>query len=78
MKTISMLQFRRAAEGVLKQVAKGHAFVLTYRGKAVARLEPVLEGTVSADDPIYQLGEIASDKLQPLTNAQIDGIVYGA
>jgi prevent-host-death family protein len=77
MKTISMLKFRKEAEGVLKQVAKGQAFVLTYRGKPVARLEPVGEKNLSADDPIYQLDELASESAKPLSNAEIDGIVYG-
>ena len=56
----------------LGQVAKRHAFALTYRGKALALLEPVLERTVSVDDPIYDLADLASDKLQPLTNTPIE------
>src|SRR5205085_10515764 len=36
MKTVSMLQFRRKANAVLRQVRNGQAFVLTYRGQPVA------------------------------------------
>jgi prevent-host-death family protein len=78
MKTVSMLQFRQRAEAVLKQVRKGQAFVLTYRGKPVARLEPIAAGAVAEDDPIYQLDQLASPTAEPLTNAEIDRAIYGA
>ena len=78
MKTVSMLAFRNEAESVLKQVAKGQAFVLTYRGKPVARLEPIGESAISADDPIYELADLASETAQPLNHAEIDRIVYGS
>lgn len=77
MKSISMLEFRRTAEGVLKQVARGQRYLLTYRGKPVARLEPVSEKSISSDDPIYGLAELASQDAQPASNAEIDRIVYG-
>lgn len=77
MKTISMLHFRQRADAVLKQVGKGQAFVLTYRGKPVARLEPIGTGTISNDDPIYQLDNLASPTAKPLTNAEMDQAVYG-
>lgn len=76
MKTISMLEFRKTAESVLGQVAKGRSFVLTYRGKPVARLEPVAEN-IPDDDPIYALADHASADAEPLSNAEIDRIVYG-
>jgi len=78
MKTISMLQFRKRAEAVLKQVTKGQAFVLTYRGKPVARLEPMETGAISAGDAIYQLDQLASPTAEPLTNAEMDRAIYGA
>ena len=31
----------------------------------------------AADDPFYRLHELAVDDLKPLTNAQMDKIVYG-
>lgn len=76
MKTVSMLEFRKSADVVLRQVSKGQTFLLTYRGKPVARLEPVKARTATADDPIYALGKFASDKLEPLSNDVIDRIVY--
>jgi antitoxin (DNA-binding transcriptional repressor) of toxin-antitoxin stability system len=76
MKTISMLELRKSADAVLRQVQGGQSFVLTYRGKAVARLEPVRERSAGDEDSIYSLDELASDKLEPLTNEIIDWIVY--
>lgn len=78
MKSITMLQFRRQAEAIVRQVQKGQRFTLTYRGKPVARLEPVADRSLGDDDPIYDLADLASDAPQPLTNAQIDRAVYGA
>lgn len=40
--------------------------------------EPAGNGDLpSADDPLYRLHELAVDDLKPLTNAQMDKIVYG-
>lgn len=79
MKKVTMLEFRRRAESVLEQVRKGQGFLLTYRGKPVATLQPVVEQrSISSDDPIYHLDELASDTAEPLTNAEMDRIVYGA
>jgi antitoxin (DNA-binding transcriptional repressor) of toxin-antitoxin stability system len=77
MKAVSMLDFRKRADSVLRQIGKGQSFVLTYRGKPVARLEPFRREAIDAEDPIYRLAELASDAAGPLTNAQIDQILYG-
>ncbi|MBI3466334.1 MAG: type II toxin-antitoxin system Phd/YefM family antitoxin [Planctomycetes bacterium] len=76
MKTVSMLEFRKQADSVLKQVRRGRAFILTYRGKPVARLEPIASEAVSRDDPIYRIDELASETAEPLSNAEIDRIIY--
>jgi prevent-host-death family protein len=53
MKTVTMLEFRRDAEGVLRRVAKGERFVISHRGKPAARLEPLIAATPAdpASDP---------------------------
>ena len=76
MKTITMVQFRRRAAEILRKVARGQAFLVTYRGKPVARLEPVAP-EIPDDDPIYRLAELAGHDAEPLTNDEIDRIVYG-
>ena len=76
MKTISMLEFRRTAESVLKKVQQGQRFVLTYRGQPVARLEPVEARSIPADDPFYALGSLASGTAAALSNEEMDRIIY--
>jgi antitoxin (DNA-binding transcriptional repressor) of toxin-antitoxin stability system len=72
-----MREFRNRSLQVLRQVEKGHSIVLTHRGRPVARLEPICQERIRADDPIYGLPDVASDALAPLTNAEIDAAVYG-
>jgi len=76
MKTVSMLEFRKKADKVLKQVVKGHSFVLTYRGKPLARLEPIGPNGIDANDPIYSLTDIA-EAGGSLTNEEMDKVIYG-
>ena len=77
MNTVSMLEFRGQAESILKRVRKGQSFVLTYRGKPIARLEPMGKPEVQGDDPIYELASLASSKAEGLTNKQMDQLIYG-
>lgn len=73
-----MLEFRQQAESVLKMVQKGQQFVFTYRGAPVARLEPIVSPSVSADDPFYKLGDLADEADGSLTNEEIDRNAYGS
>ena len=77
MTTVSMVELRRDAEGVLQRVGRGEQLVLTYRGRPVARLEPVTKPATSPNDPIYRLAEIAVDRGESLGNEEMDAIVYG-
>jgi antitoxin (DNA-binding transcriptional repressor) of toxin-antitoxin stability system len=77
MEQISMLEFRRDAEAIIRKVRQGKRFVMTYRGKPVMRLEPIQPKSVSPDDPFYSLGELAEPCGGSLTNEEIDKIVYG-
>lgn len=77
MKTISMLDFRLHAEKIISQVQKGQRMILTRRGKPVARLEPIVNTSVAADDPFYALDELSDVRGEPLSNAEIDEILYG-
>jgi prevent-host-death family protein len=76
MQKVSMLDFRRDAERVLKKVQKGERLILTHRGKPVARLEPVVEEGLNRNDPFYSLTDVAESG-PSLANDQIDEIVYG-
>ena len=77
MKTVSLLQFRRDAEGVLRQIQRGQRLLLTYRGKPVARLEPLANPEIPADDPLYSLPRGKASKKVLLSNEEIDKLVYG-
>jgi len=78
MEKVSFVEFRRDARTVIRKVRQGKRFILTYRGKPVMRLEPVREREIGPRDPFYTLGKFAVDDDEPpLTNDEIDRIVYG-
>lgn len=76
MDTVSMVKFRRDAEGVLRRLRRGERLILTYRGRPAARLDPVTAPALTADDPIYRLADLAVDGGSALTNDEIDAVVY--
>jgi antitoxin (DNA-binding transcriptional repressor) of toxin-antitoxin stability system len=78
MDKVSVLEFRRDAEGIIRKVQQGKRLILTYRGKAVMRLEPLANRNIAADDPFYRLDQLAVSGGQSLTNEEIDQIVYGS
>lgn len=79
MKQITMLELRRDARRWLEAVRNGERFVLTYRGKPVARLEPVRSeaSDIGEDDPLLRIDDFAVDGAGGrLGNAEIDRVVY--
>jgi antitoxin (DNA-binding transcriptional repressor) of toxin-antitoxin stability system len=76
MDRVSVLEFRRDAEGIIRKVQQGKRLILTYRGKAVMRLEPMRDQQANPDDPFYSLPQLAVSSGRPLTNEEIDRIVY--
>jgi prevent-host-death family protein len=80
MKTVTMLEFRRNAEGVLRRVAKGERFVLSHRGKPAARLEPLSSPSPvdPASDPFLSIARRAKPSPKGKTpHKAIDQILYG-
>lgn len=77
MKTLSMVELRNEAEQIMGQVSRGQRFLLTYRGKPVARLEPLQAEPANGDDSFYRLCELADNKGEVVSNDDIDRIVYG-
>ena len=74
-----MLEFRRHARQVLEAVLRGERLILTYRGKPVARLEPVRPDfdRVPEDDPLLRIDDFAVDGPGgDLSNDELDRIVY--
>ena len=76
MKTVTLLEFRKIAQATLEKVAAGQTIVLTRRGRAIARLEPIGEERIGPDDPIYALRELAVEG-NSLTNEQMDSAICG-
>ncbi len=77
MDTVSMAEFRRNAEAIIRKARQGKRMILTYRGKAVMRLEPISDELPDSDDPFYALPELADSRGKTLTNEQMDRIIYG-
>ena len=80
MKTVTMLQFRKNAEGILRRLGRGERFVLSHRGHPAARLEPIAAAPAPdpAKDPFLTIGlrAVASPKGKT-RHADIDSILYG-
>ena len=74
--TISTDEMRFEFDRVLRAVKAGRSLTLTYRSKPLARIVPLKEEAVREDDPIFRLDELA-EPIGPLTNAEIDALVYG-
>lgn len=80
MREMSMLEFRRNTRDAVAALRRGERLLLTYRGKPVARLEPVVPeaSRVPEDDPLLRVDDFAVDGPgQALTNEEIDRLVYG-
>ena len=76
MKKITLVEFRKNTEATLQKVVQGQSILLTRRGRAVARLEPVQEQEIGPEDPIYSLADFAVEG-ESLSNEEIDKDVYG-
>ncbi|HEY9784511.1 MAG TPA: type II toxin-antitoxin system prevent-host-death family antitoxin [Candidatus Obscuribacterales bacterium] len=75
MEKVSILEFRRNAEAIIRKVSRGKRLILTYRGKPVMRLEPIADVEIDSNDPFYSLGRLAAPA-GSLSNREIDSIVY--
>lgn len=74
---VTMLEFRRNAQAVLRRAMQGNGVVLTYRGKPVLKLEPIRPDSEDASERFYRLGDLAvPGKGKGLSNREIDRIIY--
>jgi len=79
MKTISTSQLRSRTRLLVLALENGNAVSLTYRGHKLANISPLkLKSGVRADDPLYRFHRLADKSAKPLTDRQIDFLVYGA
>jgi len=80
MNTVTMVEFRKNAESILRRVGRGERFVLSSRGHPAARLEPITVTGVSdpAKDLFLTIGQRAVRSSKGKTRyADIDRILYG-
>ena len=75
MNAVSLVEFRKSAEAVIRRVQRGERIVLTRRGRPVLRLEPLADPDSGPDDPIYHLADLAVEG-EPLDDREIDRVVY--
>jgi prevent-host-death family protein len=78
MRAVSLVEFRKRADAVLRRVGQGESVLLTRRGRPAARLEPVTARDVGPEDPIYRLGELAAEGGEALSNREMDRLISGA
>lgn len=75
--TISTHEMRFQFDRVLRAVKAGRTLTLTYRNRPLARILPLqTEPEISDNDPIFRLHELA-EPIGPLTNEEIDAVIYG-
>jgi antitoxin (DNA-binding transcriptional repressor) of toxin-antitoxin stability system len=76
MKTITMLEFRKNAAKIIRWSRQGQRMTVTYRGKPVMKIEPILPQKTKGDDPFYSLGLMADDGGGTLGNDAMDKLIY--
>jgi antitoxin (DNA-binding transcriptional repressor) of toxin-antitoxin stability system len=78
-KTISTSQLRSRTRSLVRALENGTAVSLTYRGQKLANIWPLKsKNGVRADDPLYRLHHSADKTEKPLTDRQMDRLLYGA
>jgi len=76
---ISTNELRVKFDRVLKALKQGRSLTLTYRNKPLARIVPInQEYSPREDDPIYRMYEHAQPVGAPITNEEMDRLIYGA
>jgi len=76
MKTVTVLEFRKNAKKIIQWVTEGQRLMMTYRGKPVARIEPLEDNNPDANDPFYLLAQQAVEEGIDLSNEDMDRILY--
>jgi antitoxin (DNA-binding transcriptional repressor) of toxin-antitoxin stability system len=71
-----MLEFRKNTGKIIRLSQKGQRMTVTYRGKPVMKIEPILQERPLIDDPFYRLGHVAENSAGSLSNEDMDTIIY--
>jgi antitoxin (DNA-binding transcriptional repressor) of toxin-antitoxin stability system len=79
---ISMLDLRTNSKKLLKELKKKENITLTYRGKAIGTIQPIVEESDWIEDPLsHFINNLPSSpkktRKSSITNSEIDSILYG-
>lgn len=78
MKTISTTELRSKTRSLVRSLENGKAVGLTHRGHILARIFPVRQANgIDANDPLDQFHRHASVKAKPLSDREMDRMIYG-
>lgn len=78
MKTISTSELRSKTRSLVRTLENGKAVGLTYRRHKLAQIFPVRQTNgINANDPLYRFHRHANIKAKPLTDWEMDRIIYG-
>jgi antitoxin (DNA-binding transcriptional repressor) of toxin-antitoxin stability system len=77
-KTISTSELRSKTRLLVRALENGKPVGLTHRGHKLASIYPVRQANgISANDPLYRFHRHASLKAKPLSDREMDRIIYG-
>jgi antitoxin (DNA-binding transcriptional repressor) of toxin-antitoxin stability system len=78
MKTISTSELRSKTRSLVRTLENGQPVRLTHRGHKLAGIFPVRQTNgIRANDRLYRFHYHANAKAKPLSDREIDRIVYG-
>jgi antitoxin (DNA-binding transcriptional repressor) of toxin-antitoxin stability system len=78
MKTISTSELRSKTRSLVRTLENGKPVGLMHRGHKLASIYPVRQANgISAGDPLYRFHHRASAKAKPLSDHDMDRIIYG-
>jgi antitoxin (DNA-binding transcriptional repressor) of toxin-antitoxin stability system len=78
MKTISITELRSKTRSLVRSLENGTAVGLTHRGHKLAQIFPIRHTDgISRNDPLYQFHRHASVKVKPLSDREMDRMIYG-
>lgn len=73
-----MLELRKNTGKIIRWSQQGQRMTVTYRGKPVMKIEPIVPEKASIDDPFFNLGFVAENLAGSLSNEEMDKLIYEA
>jgi antitoxin (DNA-binding transcriptional repressor) of toxin-antitoxin stability system len=78
MKTISTTELRPKTRSLVRSLENGKTVGLTHRGHKLAQIFPVRRPDgINAGDLLYQFHRHANVKAKPLSDREMDLVIYG-